>query len=242
MNKMIKYFGFVLVVSLMTSCVTTFGPSRAAYDLGYTARPVYEGESTSSIQAAGQYNSDDGFNGNEVQNGGEASISYHRIYESMGFSLGAFGYTSKYRIRSTDQALSAYGYGGRASIYKNQLMGNWQWRPYGLELGFSVEEGQYASFRQSLTEGTKASTATMIPSLGISSELIYLPDFLDHSSIGARLTIGSSFYRFEDNNNYFQPLISLSPFLQWDRYSAYANLKFDQRFGASVGASFRLNK
>ena len=238
MKKLI-YLTMIACIACMTACTSVYGPSRSAYDLGYTARPVYEGKKQTNIQGALQFNSDNGFSQNEVQNGGEASISIQTIDQNYGYSIGAFGYISNYRIRPARRSLSAFGYGGRFSIYKNKVMNNWQWRPYGLEVGLSFEQGNFQSFREEQPSTAKVSTSTVIPSVGVSSELVYLPSFLAHSSMGARVVVGSSFYQFNDSDNSFQPFVMVSPFMTWERYTAYANLKFDQRFGASIGASFR---
>lgn len=239
MKKPIKFLGWISLLFL-GSCASVYGPSRSAYDLGYTARPVYQGEKITNFQGALQFNSDNGFNQNEIQNGGEASISVHSINEKVGYSLGGFGFVSSYTIRTTDQRYSAYGYGGRLSIYKNSELNNLQWRPYGLELGASVERGTFQSFRKEQTQTSNVPENTFIPSIGVSSEIVYSPHFLDNFSLGARGVVGGSYYQLGNEANTLHPFIMVSPFLNWDRYSAYANLKFDRRFGASIGASFRL--
>lgn len=235
----IKFPGWISLLFL-GSCTSVYGPSRSAYDLGYTARPVFQGEKLTNVQGALQFNSNNGFNQNEIQNGGEASISVHYIIEKVGYSLGGFGFVSGYNIRATDQLYGAYGYGGRLSIYKNRVINNLQWRPYGLELGVSIEQGAFQTFRKEQTRTSSVSTNTFIPSIGVSSEIVYSPHFIDNPSLGARVFVGGSYYQFENQTNTLHPFIMVSPFLNWDRYSAYANLKFDRRFGASIGASFRL--
>ncbi len=184
--KLIHYLA-ILLLSGLAACSTAYGPARSAYDLGYTARPIYNNSKQTTLQGALQYNPDNGYSQNEVQNGAEASLSFHRLNEGLGYSLGAFGYTSNYRIRPTNQKLSAYGYGGRFSIYKNKVAGNFQWRPYGLELGLSVERGDFATFREGQPATSKTATATVIPSVGLSSEVVYLP----RSAARARLHGGA---------------------------------------------------
>ncbi|MEM9895206.1 MAG: hypothetical protein AAF789_02445 [Bacteroidota bacterium] len=240
-----KHFIIVLFSLAFSGCAMQYGPTRTASDLGYVARPVLDKGETAvnSFQLTGAYNSENGFNSNEVNQSIEVATNYLIHRSNLGYSFGVFGYAGRYLIRSPEsRALYNHGFGARMTVYKNVIVDRVRWRPYGLEASISYEGGEYFNFRSEVqNEGSisRPSIDKWVPSIGVSSEVLILPEFLKYSSFGIRATIGASFYQEVEKNLNAHELIVISPFIGISRYSVFGNFRFDRRFGATIGGSIR---
>ena len=167
--------------------VKKYNPAMVSVNLGYMPRPTSFDSTKSAVYISGGFMKDyPGFSpvndSEDMLNLGVFSVNRGLIYKNVNFAYGADFFAGSFKNKSLEASDPGYfnkksvsGVKFKSSLNYFQTIRSFDFRIIGFDLAYSKEFGDFAKFRQviSNTENRFAIPATSLLSGGLSSEIIF---------------------------------------------------------------------
>lgn len=237
---------------MLGACSRVYGPALYHQDIAYQPKPTSFDKSPVSTYASVGLNNYSGVNYTDFLTSGQVNVSQGVRFDNFNIAYGAFGVFGDYQYSGSNTDANYFSdkffgaIGGRFSANTYVTSGNADIRFIGVEMAYSYEFGDYASYRQELFRrgGYFVDPRTNLYTIGLTTEVIFHSMRNTGVQHGIRGFIGTtvgyndlnnSFYANEDLSNrffhYYFP--KLSYFITFKNYFGTAEVgnNFFIRFG-----------
>lgn len=170
------------VAMVLASCSHVYSPALYHQDIVYQPKPTsFDKEKSANYISAG-LNAYTNTNLNDGIVSGQLNLSRGHVFNNFNVAYGAFGVLGDYQNGSSDTKAANYfsdkffgAVGGRASANFFVTQGRADIRFIGIEVAYSHEFGDYASYRQNLQRigGYFVDPRTDLFTVGLTTEVIF---------------------------------------------------------------------
>ena len=179
----LKYiFLLFCVVMIFTSCSHVYTPALYHQDIVYQPKPTSFDTAKSLTYVSAGVNGYTNTNYDDLLVSGQFNLSRGYVFDGFNIAYGGFAVFGDYQNGSSDKTAPNYfsdkffgAVGGRFSINAFTTSGRTDIRFIGMEMAYSHEFGDYASFRKSVNglEGYYVDPRTDLFSIGLTTEVIF---------------------------------------------------------------------
>jgi hypothetical protein len=175
---------------LFASCSKVYTPALYHQDIAYQPKPASFDSVKSATYASAGFNGYSNANYDDLLVSGQANISRGHVFDNFNLAYGAFGVFGDYQNSAISKGQANYfsdrffgAVGGRASANFFVNSGRTDFRFIGIEMAYSHEFGDYATFRRSVMGQPDfyVDPRTDLFSIGLTTEVLFHnvnnPDF-----------------------------------------------------------------
>ncbi|WP_259066863.1 hypothetical protein HDF24_21095 [Mucilaginibacter sp. X4EP1] len=202
----------LLSIILLTSCSHLYEPALYHQDIAYQPKPASFDSVKMATYISGGLNMNSNTYLNDFLISGQFNLSQGYVFNNFNLAYGAFGVFGDYQSDQTNRSAPNYfnnksfaAVGGRFSANAFVTSGRTDFRFIGVEMAYSHEYGDYASYRQTLNSqgGYFVDPRTNLFTIGLTSE-VYFHNVNDVGfQNGIRLFLGSTLGYNELNTTFF---------------------------------------
>lgn len=205
---------------MLVSCSHVYGPALYHQDIAYQPKPTSFDKASTATYASVGLNNYSGVNYTDFLTSGQVNLSQGVRLDNFNIAYGAFGVFGDYQYSGNKTDANYFpdkffgAVGGRFSANAFITSDNVDFRFIGVEMAYSHEFGDYASYRQELLSrgGYFVDPRTNLYTVGLTTEVIFHSKKNNGFQHGIRGFIGTtvgyndlndSYYANEDLNNRF---------------------------------------
>jgi len=178
-----KYLLLLLLFAvIMTSCSHVYTPALYHQDIAYQPKPASFDSVKSRTYVSAGLGGNSNTNYNDFLISGQLNLSQGHVFDNFNIAYGGFAVFGDYENGSNDKTKPNYfgdkffgAVGGRFSANAFVHSDNVDFRFIGVEMAYSHEFGDYATFRKSLDKqgGFYVDPRTDLFSIGLTTEVLF---------------------------------------------------------------------
>jgi len=241
----------VAVLFIFSSCSHLYEPALYHQDIAYMPKPAsFDTAKTANYISIG-YNANTNTHYNDFIQNGQINISRAYVFDNFNIAYGAFASLGEYQSDQTtqngktdpnyftDKFWGAYGARASANFFVNS--DNADIRFIGMEMAYSHEFGDYANFRQVLSNrgGSFVDPRKDLFTIGLTSEVLFHGVYHTGVQHGLRFFLGTTVGHNQLNDTFYTNEAPPDRLFRevFPRFSYF--LKFKNYFGiAEIGLPF----